>query len=89
MPVETEILEEKKEEKEKKIYITTYKKGFVVGTLHFAHFGDLEGAIHKVKEWLQKRHLKHLHTVPFLISLDDSNADNGYDVIGEGYSVNP
>ena len=73
-------------EKVVKIYETTYKKGFILGKLHFTHDGDLSSAITKVKNYLSVRHLKHLHTVPFIIDLDsDSNLTD----LGESFTVNP
>lgn len=56
-----------------KIYSTTYKKGGIVNVLHFEHPGDLNSAVESVKNWLNKHHMKHIHTVPFLINLDEDH----------------
>lgn len=62
-----------KPENIQKIYKTTYKKGYMTGEFHFGHIGTLDSAIQHVKAFLSKRHLKHLHTVPFLIDLDNES----------------
>ena len=54
------------------IYHTTYKKGHIIGHLHFRYKGDLSFAVEAVKAYLSRHHLKHIHTVPFLINLDET-----------------
>lgn len=56
-----------------RIYVTTYKKGYMIGNYQWAFDGELPEAVQKAKVQLEKRHLKHLHTVPFLIDLDDDS----------------
>lgn len=56
------------------IYHTVYKKGNVISNLHFKHEGDLESAVTKVRDYLQRHCLRHIHTVPFLVNLDESSA---------------
>lgn len=51
------------------IYTTTYKKGPILGCLHFEHSGGFESAVSDVKTYLSNKSLKHIHTVPFLIDI--------------------
>lgn len=60
---------------EKVLYETVYKKGMMKGEMRFYHNGPLASAVIKVKEYLEKRHLKHLHTMPFVIDLTNENLD--------------
>jgi hypothetical protein len=60
------------------IYHTTYKKNGIVNQLHFSHNGDLNSAVEKVKQYLSKHHLKHIHTVQFLVNLDETLENDGY-----------
>ena len=64
----------------KTIYKTTFKKGNLMQELHFEHGSDFQSAVEDVKSYLQDNHLKHIHTVPFLIDLhhrpyETSNGD--------------
>jgi len=61
------------------IYETTYKKGNLLQRLHFRHEGSLTSAIAKVKAYCYRHHLMHIHTVPFLINLDESVLEDGAD----------
>lgn len=54
----------------KTIYKTTFKKGNLLQELHFEHGTDFHEAVEDVKEYLQANHLKHIHTVPFLIDVN-------------------
>lgn len=51
------------------IYETLYKKGGIKGEFRFYHSGDLMSAVRVVKEYLDKRHLIHVHTMKFIIDL--------------------
>ena len=53
------------------IYQTTYKKGNLMQKLHFKCEGGLTSAIAKVKAYCYRHHLMHIHTVPFLVNLDE------------------
>lgn len=53
------------------IYETAYKKGNLLQKLHFRHDGHLSGAIAKVKQYCYRHHLMHIHTVPFIVDLDE------------------
>lgn len=53
------------------VYETYYKKGHTMHWIRFAHSGDLDSAVAKVRNWLQRRNLKHIHTVKFLADLDN------------------
>lgn len=57
------------------IYETTYKKGNLMQKLHFRHEGGLTTAIAKIKAYCYRHHLMHIHTVPFLVNLDEMVAD--------------
>ena len=57
------------------IYQTTYKKSGIMGQLHFSHPGTLSEAISAVKEYLSRRHLRHIHTAPFLVDLTEGEQD--------------
>ena len=57
------------------IYETTYKKGNLMQKLHFRHEGGLTTAIAKVKSYCYRHHLMHIHTVPFLVNLDETIID--------------
>ena len=65
------------------IYETTYKKGNLLQKLHFRHESGLTSAIAKVKAYCYRHHLMHIHTVPFLINLDEVLMDelNGSDEV--------
>ena len=65
------------------IYETTYKKGNLMQKLHFRHEGGLTTAIAKVKSYCYRHHLMHIHTVPFLVNLDEMVVDefNGSDEV--------
>lgn len=65
----SELISKSKEE----IYKTTYKKGPIMGSFHFSHEGGLIEAVSSVKEYLKKKNLKHIHTVPFLVDLNKDN----------------
>lgn len=67
------------------IYRTTYKKGHMIGEFHFEFAGGIEEAVYKVKAYLSKRHLKHLHTLPFLIDLDAESEHESLD----GLDIHP
>jgi len=70
--------EEIKEEKENinpVLYETVYKKGAMKGELRFYHTGGINSAVEKVKAYLTKKHLKHLHTMPFVIDLENDNLE--------------
>jgi len=54
------------------IYHTVFKKGNIINDLYFKHEGDLESAVSKVKDYLQRHCLRHIHTVPFLVNLDEA-----------------
>jgi hypothetical protein len=72
------------EDQKPTIYTTTYKKGYMIGSYHWVYPGALPEAVQVAKSHLDKRHLKHLHTTPFLIDLnDDSNGPTPY---GSEYS---
>lgn len=58
---------------EGRIYSTTFKKNGIVNHMHFQHAGDLNAAVEAVKIYLNKHHLKHIHTVPFLVDLEEKN----------------
>lgn len=57
------------------IYKTIYKKGSIIGNFMFRHDGDLSTALEKAKDFLHKRHLRHVHTTPVLIDLDTEALD--------------
>ena len=63
-------------ENDRAIYKTFYKKGHQMIEMHFTHNGSFDDAVSAVKNWCYKRHLKHIHTVPFLTSLEDSTYNN-------------
>lgn len=52
------------------IYATTFKKGHIVQTFHFEFTGSFADALAAAKAYLQNNHLKHIHTVPFLVDLN-------------------
>lgn len=54
----------------KQVYRTTYKKSQIIGHFHFMHSGGLSAAVSAVKGYLQRHHLKHIHTTPFIINLN-------------------
>ena len=56
------------------VYVTTYKKGYMIGSYHWKFSGPLLDAVVVAKTQLEKRHLKHLHTTPFLIDLNEDNS---------------
>lgn len=57
------------------LYQTFYKKGYVVQSIQFECTGTLDIAVEKAKNWTSKRHLKHIHTVPFLVNMDEDPED--------------
>lgn len=57
------------------LYETVYKKGNMKGEMRFYHAGGLASAVERVKAYLTKKHLKHLHTMPFVIDLENDNLD--------------
>lgn len=57
------------------LYETVYKKGNMKGEMRFYHAGGLASAVERVKSYLNKKHLKHLHTMPFVIDLDNDNLE--------------
>jgi hypothetical protein len=59
------------------IYRTTFKKGNLLQELHFSHNSNFFEAVEKVKTYLNANHLRHIHTVPFLIDLDSMHSLNG------------
>ena len=61
----------------KTIYKTIYKKGFQMQEMYFAFEGTLDRAVIAAKNYLAKRHLKHIHTFEFLTNLDDWDS-NGH-----------
>lgn len=63
------------------IYKTFYKKGHQMIEMHFSHDGGLDNAVTAVKNWCYKRHLKHIHTVPFLTSLNDNGVEGDLEEI--------
>lgn len=52
-----------------KVYHTMYKKGHILGHIHFKFNGNLPLAVEAVKSFLEKKHLKHVYTVPFLVDI--------------------
>jgi hypothetical protein len=66
-------------ESEPMIYATTYKKGNLLQHLHFRFNGPLTGAIAKIKAYCYRHHLMHIHTVPFLVNLDEPAIDDTTD----------
>lgn len=68
------------EKNEGTIYRTTFKKGFVISHIHFKFAGPLDSAVKAVKEYLALRHLKHLHTVPFLIDITVKTEDEEFPI---------
>lgn len=58
------------------LYETVYKKGNMKGEMRFYHEGGLSSAVERVKNYLSKKHLKHLHTMPFVIDLDNENLED-------------
>lgn len=61
----------------KTIYKTTFKKGNLLQELHFEHGSSFQEAVEDVKEYLSSNHLKHIHTVPFLVDLNYRPGFNG------------
>lgn len=68
---------------EKVIYETYFKKGHTMQHIRFLHEGDLDSAVQKIRPWLQRRHLKHIHTIPFLSNLDEINYNGDDDHLEE------
>jgi len=62
--------------KGRQIYHTTYKKGPILGNLHFEHSGSFIEAVNDVKTYLMNKSLKHVHTVPFLIDIKSPTAND-------------
>lgn len=57
------------------LYETLYKKGNLKGELRFYHAGPLESAVQRVKNYLERKNLKHLHTMPFVVDLNNANLE--------------
>ena len=58
---------------ERMIYHTTYKKGAILGCLHFETVGTFEDAKNLAKDYCTNHGLKHIHTVPFLINIKEQS----------------
>jgi len=61
---------------ELQIYATSYKKGPIMGHLHFKHSGTFMEAVEAVKIYLSNKSLKHVHTVPFLVDISQVNSES-------------
>jgi hypothetical protein len=60
------------------IYRTYFKKGYQMQHMQFENEGDLETAVGCAKDYCIRRHLKHIHTLPFLTDLNATDGNDFY-----------